>query len=62
MYDDLKRMTFCHRNVIKINKYGLQFYTVRGWSCILFLIKNFIRTLNLLNFKQKFSLPNQYII
>ena len=23
MYDDLKRMTFSHRNVIKSNKYGL---------------------------------------
>ena len=25
MYDDLKRMTFSHRNVVKSNKYGLQF-------------------------------------
>ena len=35
----------------KNNKYGLQFYIVRGWSFLLFLMKNFVRTLNLLNFK-----------
>ena len=30
-------MTFSHRNVIKNNKFGVQFYIVRGWSFLLFL-------------------------